>query len=300
MVKVRPWHSLTLAALTLATLAGCGAPVTAQTAAVRQAVAQSAREVRLEAPMVFIGGGKDQDDVMRRIMKLAGGPDAPVVVVPLASGTPDKSGQAYVDYLRALGFPNASYVLPGPSSTPADVAKVADAKAVFFSGGDQSKILSAFGPAWQQALKGARAKGCVVAGTSAGAMVWGQRAILGGDPLQTAMHGEDPAFGGIRLGAGLGVAPSLVVDTHFSERGRVPRLAYAVAKQAGAVGLGVDPATAAIVYADGRLEVAGRGTVTVVTVPAQPIKAPMSLKDMRVHLLAAGDTLGLNAEPVAR
>jgi cyanophycinase-like exopeptidase len=80
----------------------------------------------------------------------------------------------------------------------------------------------------------------------------------------------------------------------------VPRLAYAVAKQPGAVGLGVDPATAAIVYADGRLEVAGRGTVTVVTVPAQPIKAPMTLKDMRVHLLSAGDTIGLNAAQVAR
>jgi cyanophycinase len=299
-VKTRPWHSLTLAALALVALAGCGAPAGVPTALARQPVAAAARDVQLEAPMVFIGGGKDQDDVMRRIMTLAGGPDAPAVVVPLASGTPDKSGQAYVDYLRALGIPNASYVVPGASSTPADIAKVAGARAVFFSGGDQSKILSAFGPAWQQALKTARAKGCVVAGTSAGAMVWGQRAILGGDPLQTVLHGEDPAFGGIRLGMGLGLAPSLVVDTHFSERGRVPRLAYAVAKQPGAVGLGVDPATAAIVYADGRLEVAGRGTVTVVTVPAQPIKTPMSLKDMRVHLLAAGDTLGLNAEPVAR
>jgi cyanophycinase len=286
--------------LTLVALAGCGTPAAVQTGAVRQAVAQSAREVRLEAPMVFIGGGKDQDDVMRLIMKLAGGQDAPLVIVPLASGTPDKSGQAYVDYMRELGFPNASYVVPGAGSSAADVAKLASAKAVFFSGGDQSKILGAFGPAWQQALKSARAKGCVVAGTSAGAMVWGQGAILGGDPLQTALHGDDPAFGGIRLGKGLGLAPSLVVDTHFSERGRVPRLAYAVATQPGAVGLGVDPATAAIVHPDGRLEVAGRGTVTVLTVPAQPIKAPMTLKDMRVHLLSAGDTLGLNAEPVAR
>lgn len=295
----RPLGSLVLVAVTLVTLAGCGGtPVapTGQTASVRQAAGAQVRQVAVEAPMVFIGGGKDQDSVMKRIMALAGGQDAPMVIVSLASGTPDQSGKAYVDYMRELGFPNASYMVPGanPATATEDLARLASAKAVFFTGGDQSKILAAFGPAWQQALAKARKQGAVVAGTSAGAMVWGQTVILGGDPLQTTIHGDDPAHGGVRLGTGMGLAQGLVVDTHFAERGRLPRLAFAVSKAPGAVGLGVDPATAAVVYPDGRLEVAGRGTVTVVKVPAQAVKSPMTLRDMRVHLLSAGDALALN------
>ena len=50
---------------------------------------------------MFIGGGKDQDDLMQRFMGLAGGAKAPVVIFPLASNDPAKSGQAYVDYLKS-------------------------------------------------------------------------------------------------------------------------------------------------------------------------------------------------------
>jgi cyanophycinase len=291
---VRPLRSLSLVALALATLAGCGATL-AESPAVRTTSAVQARQVHLEAPMVFIGGGKDQDDVMRTLMRLAGGASAPMVIVPLASDDPARSGQAYVDYMRELGFPNASAVVPGDRADADGLARLSAAKAVFFSGGDQSRILKAFGPAWQAALRSARAHGAVVAGTSAGAMVWGQEAIMGGDPLETTLYGEDPAHDGIRLGVGLGLAPELVVDTHFAQRGRVPRLAYAVAKQAGSIGLGVDPATAAIVYPDGHLEVAGRGTVTVITMPPQPqpLKVPLSLKNMTVHLVSSGDSLSL-------
>lgn len=289
---VRPLSTL-LTALTLATLAGCGAsPAPTTPANVRVAAQAHARQVHLEAPMVFIGGGADQDVVMKKVMSLAGGASAPMVVVPLASDDPAKSGQAYVDYMKKLGFPNVSYVVPGTSG---DAAELASAKAVFFSGGDQSRIFKAFGPAWQAALKQARAHGAVVAGTSAGAMVWGQEAIMGGDPLETTLYGEDPAHGGIRLGPGFGLAPDLVVDTHFAQRGRVPRLAYAVAKQSGSIGLGVDPCTAAVVYPDGHLEVTGRGTVTVVAMPPQPqpLRVPLSLKNMTVSLVSAGDTLEL-------
>lgn len=286
-------RSLLLTTLVLATLAGCGAsPVPSAPASVRATGQAQARQVRLEAPMVFIGGGADQDDVMKKVMALAGGASAPMVVVPLASDDPAKSGQAYVDYMKKLGFPNVSYVVPGTSGEP---AQLASAQAVFFSGGDQSRIFKAFGPAWQTALKQARAHGAVVAGTSAGAMVWGHEAIMGGDPLETTLYGEDPAHGGIRLAPGFGLAPELVVDTHFAQRGRVPRLAYAVAKQPGSLGLGVDPCTAAVVYPDGHLEVTGRGTVTVVSMPPQPqpLKVPMSLKNMTVSLVSAGDSVEL-------
>jgi cyanophycinase len=164
---------------------------------------------------------------------------------------------------------------------------------MFWSGGDQARILDGLAPAWKQAIAGAWHQGAVIAGTSAGSMVWGKTAILGGDPMATAWYGEDPAKDGLKLGAGLGLAPELVVDTHFSQRGRIPRLSYAVAKQPGTVGLGVDPETAAIVRPDGFVEARGHGTVTLIHVPPQAVKVPLALHDVRLDVLAAGDSAAL-------
>lgn len=239
-------------------------------------------------PVMAIGGGKDQDVVMREFVRLSGGPQAAIVVVPLASDDPTRTGTAYVDYLKQLGCSQVSWLVPG--QTPDGDQQVRQAKGLFFSGGDQQRILNAWTAPWRQALQTAWQHGAVVAGTSAGAMVWGRTAILGGDPQSTAWYGDDPHHDGIRLGSGYGLLPRTIVDTHFSERGRLPRLAFATAKQSDAIGLGVDPQTAAVISGDGRLSVIGSGTVTVVQVPPQPIRLPLSLVGMAVSLVGSGGT----------
>lgn len=248
-------------------------------------------------PFMLIGGGKDQDDLLRRFLALAGGPDALVLVAPLASNDPPRSGRAYAEHFAALGHRRAEVLLAQGLPDAAALARVRAARGFFFSGGDQSRILSALSGAWLAAVKDAWRAGAVIAGTSAGAMVWGERAILEGDPLATAWHGEDPSHAGIRLGPGLGVLPGLVIDTHFAERGRVPRLAYAVANVPATVGLGIDPQTAVLLSADGRIEVLGRGTVTALTMPPQPeaARAPLSYHDMRLWFLAPGDAARLSS-----
>jgi cyanophycinase len=131
-------------------------------------------------------------------------------------------------------------------------------------------------------------------------MVWGGTAILGGDPLQTNFHGEDPTKNGIRLGAGLGLVDRLVVDTHFGERGRLPRVAYTLAKSGGGLGIGSDPLTGAVVRMDGRIEAIGRGTITVVRVSrGADVKTngPLAVKGLKVDILAGGDVL--QVEPLA-
>lgn len=233
--------------------------------------------------MMFIGGGADQPALMDRWMTLAGGKDQDLVVFPWASDDPARSGKAYVDMLHGQGASHVRFVLPADAP-----AALAGARGLFFSGGDQARILAGLTPAWRTAVAGAWKQGAAIAGTSAGAMVWGKTAILGGDPMATAWYGTDPAKDGLQLGAGLGFAPELVVDTHFSQRGRVPRLSYAVASQPGAVGLGVDPETAAILTPDGSVSVEGHGTVSMIRVPAQPVTAPLALHDVHLDLLAPG------------
>lgn len=287
-----PLRFVLTAVLAVSALCACTGPTVPAALAAPAASAMAVRQQAQVAPLMVIGGGRDQDDIMQRFLKLAGS-NAPIVVVPLASGDPQKSGKAYVDYLNDLGHTRAHFVVPAGAPSEDDRRLLAEAGGFFFSGGDQSRILKAMGPEWQELLRSAWQRGAVMAGTSAGAMVWGATAILDGDPMQTGWHGEDPDYPGIRLGAGFGLMPLLVVDTHFSERGRLPRLAYAAAKRPGTLGVGVDPQTAAVLHPGGRLEVMGRGTVTVVEVPNQPLKAPLSLKNMKVHLLSAGDQLSL-------
>jgi cyanophycinase len=243
-----------------------------------------------DGPIMVIGGGKDQDGVMREFIRLSGGTGAPIVIVPLASDDPARSGPAYVDFLKTLGCTQVSWIAPTETPSATDRQRVASARGFFFSGGDQRRIFKGWTKPWQQALSEAWHKGATIAGTSAGAMVWGRTAILGGDAQQTAWYGEDPNHDGIRLGTGFGLLPRAVVDTHFSERGRLPRIAYAAAKQGDAVGIGVDPQTAAVIRPDGSLSVLGSGTVTVVQVPPQPIRLPLSLTGMSVSLIGSGGT----------
>lgn len=241
-------------------------------------------------PFVLIGGGADQDAVSRRIIALAGGAKARLVIVPSASSTPEASGKAYQAYFRNLGASDVQVVIPGDEPSASQAAAFHQATGFFFSGGDQSRILAKLSkPAWLGALQGAWRRGAVVAGTSAGAMVWGDQAILG--------DGPEPASA--LMGAGFGMVPGIVVDTHFSERGRFGRLVDATARHAPALGIGVDPGTALILAADGKAEVVGKGTVTL----ARPMgrrapTGPLSVADLRARILAPGEQVDVLDDPV--
>jgi cyanophycinase len=284
---IRHRSALALAAALWAV--GCQQPAISSVVP-RAASALAAPKAATGGPFVVIGGGKDQDVVMKEFIQLSGGPAAPIVVVPLASDDPKRSGTAYVDYLQELGCTNATWLAPTDPPAPADRSRVLTAKGFFFSGGDQQRIFKGWTKPWQQALQEAWRGGAAIAGTSAGAMVWGRSAILGGDPQQTAWYGDDPNHDGVRIGTGFGLLPRSIVDTHFSERGRVPRLSFATAKQADAIGIGVDPQTAAVIRTDGSLNVIGSGTVTVIQVPPQPIRLPLSLTGMAVSLVGSGSS----------
>jgi len=115
------------------------------------------------------------------------------------------------------------------------------ATGVFFSGGDQSRIMAAFrdpdGKALQQALEQAYASGKVFGGTSAGTAVMSRHMIMG-----------DPINGTVPLSNGLGFLPEhLIVDQHFSQRNRVARLLQAQDQAGTFFAIGIDEDTALVV-----------------------------------------------------
>lgn len=136
----------------------------------------------------------------------------------------------------------------------------------------------------------------VVAGTSAAATAIGRIMILGGE-------GPDVSASTVRTSPGLGLLPDVLIDMHFSERGRLPRLLSAIALDPGHLGVGIDEDTAILVGQDS-FEVLGAGVVSVVdaddaTVAFAAAAAaddddPITLFDVRLHLLPAGCAFDLN------
>ena len=73
-----------------------------------------------------------------------------------------------------------------------------------------------------------------------------------------------PHKNSVKLSPGLGFLKNIIIDQHFTERGRISRLITAVSYNPYNLGIGIDENTAIILDGKGVLEVFGAGTVTVV------------------------------------
>ena len=242
--------------------------------------------------LLIIGGAEDRccgTGVLERFAELCGGDQARIVVVTTATGQP---GQVLAEYEQVFGKLGVRQVaeLPigGRADADSDVTRdvLDSATGVFFSGGDQSRLQSLVGSRVNVQLADRLADGLVVAGTSAGATALGRTMILGGD-------GADVSTATVRTGPGLGLMPRLLIDMHFGERGRLPRLLSAVTLDPDRLGVGIDENTAICVHQD-TFEVLGTGVVSVVdaagatVVHAASDADPITLFDVRLHLLPAG------------
>lgn len=221
------------------------------------------RRVATGGPLVVIGGAEDrlgERRILRRLVELAGGAAARIVVLPLASREPERVGAAYVELFRELGAAAVRTIevaSRAAANDPATVAALDDATAAFFSGGDQLRITRLLGgTALDRELHARHARGMVLGGTSAGAAMMPAIMIVGGLP-RSALRAR------VELGPGMEFLSGVLVDQHFDERGRLRRLLWAVAQYPHDIGLGIDENTAAIVSAR-RLEVVGEGVVTVI------------------------------------
>ncbi len=105
-----------------------------------------------------------------------------------------------------------------------------------------------------------------------------------------------PRESGVELAPGLGLTNRVIIDQHFNQRQRMGRLLSALSFNPFACGLGIYENTAGFIGPDGKMEVVGKGTVTVVD-PADLMHSSMSyvgraaavtLIGLRLHVLAEG------------
>jgi cyanophycinase len=243
--------------------------------------------------LLIIGGAEDRCHgarLLERFVELCGGSAAHIVLVTTATGQPDLVHAAYERVFRRLGADHTVQLrLHGRADADSDeAAKVLeDATGVFISGGDQSRLRTLVGSRSNDILRGRlHGDGLVIAGTSAGATAMGRTMILGGE-------GPDVSAAAVRTGPGLGLIPKVLIDMHFGERGRLPRLLSAVALDPDHLGVGIDEDTGILVEGNS-FEVLGSGVVTVAdaehatVVHAAGDDDPITLFGVRLHLLPSG------------
>jgi cyanophycinase len=225
---------------------------------------------------LIIGGAEDRTGdcaLLRVFAECSGGTGARIALITTASGAPDALFAEYSAAFRRFGVPDVCE-LPLSSGDRCDGehtrAELSRATGVFFTGGDQSRLGPLAGSRANLVLRDRLAAGTlVVGGTSAGATALGQEMILGDGTVDRP-----------RTGPGLRLFPGVVVDMHFTQRRRLPRLITAVRQRPSLLGIGIDEGTAILVRR-GRFEVLGNGTVT--TVEAQGTGP-----DVRVRVSRAG------------
>lgn len=217
--------------------------------------------------LLVIGGAEDKYNerrILKKFLELAGGADkAEVLIVPVASDFPEFAADVYTQAFRNLGVANPR-VLRATSRQDvfqADAHKLLDGvTGVFITGGDQMRLVSILGGTEFAAVlrKMVRESNIVLAGTSAGAAGMSTSMIVRGE---SASH---PKKDSVRLSPGLGFLKNIIIDQHFTERGRISRLITAVSYNPYNLGVGIDENTAIILDPNGVMEVFGAGSVTVV------------------------------------
>ena len=216
--------------------------------------------------LLVIGGAEDKYNerrILKKFLELAGGDKAEVLIVPVASDFPEFAADVYTQAFRNLGVANPR-VLRATSRqdvVQVDIGKLVDGvTGVFLTGGDQMRLVSLLGGTKlaERLRKMVHETNIVLAGSSAGAAAMSTSMIVRGEPS------SHPHKDAVKLSPGLGFLKNIIIDQHFSERGRISRLITAVSYNPYNLGIGIDENTAIILDGKGVLEVFGEGSATIV------------------------------------
>lgn len=170
-----------------------------------------------------------------------------IEIIASASVIPEEMEALYINAYKKEGFTKVGFIKIENENDTADtflIKRVQTAHAVFFTGGDQNKLVALLaGTALLTTIKNKyyADENFIIAGTSAGAMAMSENIIAGG-VIAEALYKDD-----IKIAKGLDFIQHVIIDTHFIKRGRFARLAHAVALNPSCIGIGLGEDTALII-----------------------------------------------------
>jgi cyanophycinase len=209
--------------------------------------------------LVLVGGNMQDPAIVERFLELAGGPDAPIVLIPTAGGAESydetwRGGDAF----RAAGATRLAVLHTtdrDTASTDTFVEPLRHARGVWFGGGRQWRLADAYlDTKVHEALREVLDRGGVIGGSSAGATILGSYLVRGDTRTNTIMMGDHEE--------GFGLLRNVGVDQHLLRRNRQFDLIDVVRARTYLLGIGIDEDTAIVVQGD-RFEVIGRSYVAI-------------------------------------
>ncbi len=227
----------------------------------------------LEGTLFLHGGGIVAPEMRQRFTKLAGGNEARIIVIPTADQSDPlnlKKTEVWIEHqpksVEVLHAEHRDHV-----SDAGFEDLLANATAVWFSGGKQSRLIEIYaGTIVEEGIMKLLARGGVVGGTSAGTAIASKVMLLNNE-----------------IRTGFDFLPGSIVDQHFFARKRTERLHRAVALHPDRIGFGIDDKTALIVRGR-RLEVIGESNVMVTIAASEN-------REARTEILKPGMTADLIA-----
>ncbi len=209
--------------------------------------------------LVIVGGSMRDPAIFARFIDLAGGPDAPIVIIPTAG-----AGENYDQYWRGLrryreAGANNLTVLHTRDRAVADseefVRPIQEARGVFFSGGRQWRLADSYlNTRTHKELLALLDRGGVIGGSSAGATIQGSFLVRGDTKGNMTMIGDHVE--------GFGFLKNVGIDQHLLKRNRHFDMIEVIEKYPELLGIGIDEDTAIVVQGD-RFEVIGQGYVAI-------------------------------------
>ncbi|KAH8203042.1 hypothetical protein TruAng_002770 [Truncatella angustata] len=195
--------------------------------------------------LVIVGGNLQSDSIWQKIIELAGGPDAPLVVIPTAGGEPTyNESLPSAASLRSNGARNVTVLHtydPAVADTEEFVAPLRGAGGVFFDGGRQWRLVDAYaGTATEGAIQAVLDRGGVVSGSSAGASIQGSFLARGDTANNQVMVGDHTV--------GFGYLKNAAIDQHVLVRNRHFDMFDILRAYPGLLGIGIDENTALVVH----------------------------------------------------
>ncbi len=240
--------------------------------------------------LVIVGGAMRDPAIVQRFLDLAGGADAPIVVIPTAGG-----GEEYDQFwtglrpFKAQGATNLTVLHTtdrAEADTDAFVAPIRAARGVWFGGGRQWRLADSYlGTKVHEEVWELLGRGGVIGGSSAGATIQGSYLARGDTRTNTVMMGDHVD--------GLALLKDVAIDQHLLQRNRQFDLIEIIEAHPNLLGIGIDENTAIVVTGDD-FEVIGQSYVAIYDYERQLDSGG------KFYFLAPGDRYDLAAREAFR
>ncbi|HYB95490.1 MAG TPA: cyanophycinase [Vicinamibacterales bacterium] len=245
----------------------------------------------VKGTLVIVGGNMQDPEIVKRFIDLAGGPDAPIVIIPTA-GEADEEYHNYWPGLKQWRENGARQltVLHTRDRKIADseafVKPIQAARGVFFGGGRQWRLADSYlDTRTHRELQALLDRGGVVGGSSAGASILASFMVRGDTKSNELMIGDHTV--------GLGFLKNAAIDQHLLRRNRQFDMLEVIDKHPHLLGIGLDENTAIVVQGD-RFDVIGQSYVVVYS------NRPVAGANGRFYFLGAGDRFDMKTRQATR